>query len=199
MSKPKHTPAHVRPDDADDDADGGGDSGVGPARTPLATALRELAPPRHGPEFWGDLDRRLADEPQLRLAPRSAIRPITQPPPVIDDQKMARSLKGTDIPSPPGPSSRRTLLLVGLAIVVVLVVIAALQSPDDETARTGDAPDRVDRRAHPDQRRSRRPRRDGAAGHPAPGHDRPCRAARRRRASGRWWSVRRSPTCRPRA
>ncbi len=138
MSKPKHTPAHARPDDADDDADGGGDSGVGPARTPLATALRELAPPRHGPEFWGDLDRRLADEPQLRLAPRSAIRPITQPPPVIDDQKMARSLKGTDIPSPPGPSSRRTLLLVGLAIVVVLVVIAALQSPDDETARTDD-------------------------------------------------------------
>jgi len=138
VSKPKHTPAHARPDDADDDADGGGDSGVGPARTPLATALRELAPPRHGPEFWGELDRRLADEPQLRLAPRSAIRPITQPPPVIDDQKMARSLKGTDIPSPPGPSSRRTLLLVGLAIVVVLVVIAALQSPDDETARTDD-------------------------------------------------------------
>ena len=136
MSKPKHTPAHARPDDIDD-APGEGGPG-GPARSPLATALRDIAPPRHGPEFWNDLDRRLADEPQLRLAPRSAIRPITQPPPVIDDQKMAKSLKGTDIPSPPGPSSRRTLVLVGLAVVAVLVVIAALQSPDDETARTGD-------------------------------------------------------------
>ena len=132
MSKPKHTPAHSRPEDADDAAVGAG------ARSPLATALRDIAPPRHGPEFWNDLDRRLADEPQLRLAPRSAIRPITQPPPVIDDRKMARSLQGADIASPPGPSSRRPVVLVVAAVAVLLMIVAALQSPDDETARTGD-------------------------------------------------------------
>lgn len=140
MSKPKHTPAHARPEDADDAVGPGGAADfVGTARSPLAAALRELAPPRHGADFWGDLDRRLADEPQLRLAPRSAIRPITQPPPVIDDHKMAKSLKGTDIPSPPRPSSRRTLVLAALALVVLLAVIAAVQSPDDDvTTGTGD-------------------------------------------------------------
>lgn len=131
MSGSKHTPAHARPEDADD--------AVGaprPGTSPLAAALRDLTPPRHGPDFWTDLDRRLADEPQLRLAPRSAIRPITQPPPVIDDHKMAKSLKGTDVPSP-RPSSRRTLVLAAVAVVVLLVAIAALQGPDDESARTG--------------------------------------------------------------
>jgi hypothetical protein len=137
MTKAKHTPAHARPADADDDVSDLGD-GAGRPGSPLATALRDLAPPRHGSEFWTDLDRRLADEPQLRLAPRSAIRPITQPPPVIGDAKMARSLKGTDIPSPPGPSSRRPILLVALAIVVLLVVVAALQSPDDDAETGGD-------------------------------------------------------------
>ena len=43
-------------------------------REPVSVALRELAPPEHTPSFWDDLDRRLADEPQLRLAPRAAIR-----------------------------------------------------------------------------------------------------------------------------
>jgi hypothetical protein len=143
VSKPKHTPAHARPDDADDVApSGAGPGGAGGAgRTPLATALRDMAPPRHGGDFWSDLDRRLADEPQLRLAPRSAIRPITQPPPVIGDHKMAKSLKGSDIPSPPGPSSRRTIVLVALAVIVLLVVIAAVQSPDDDGGTaTDDAP-----------------------------------------------------------
>ena len=51
---------------------------------------------------------------------------------------MAKSLKGTDIPSPPGPSSRRTFALVALAVIVLLVVIAAVQSPDDDTATGGD-------------------------------------------------------------
>ena len=131
MSGSKHTPAHARPEDADDAV-----GAPGPAGSPLAAALRELTPPRHGSDFWGDLDRRLADEPQLRLAPRSAIRPITQPPPVIDDHKMAKSLQGTDIPSPARPS-RRTLVLAVVAVVVLLVAIAALQEPDDETASTG--------------------------------------------------------------
>lgn len=131
MSGSKHTPAHARPEDADDAV-----GTPGPAGSPLAAALRDLTPPRHGPEFWTDLDSRLADEPQLRLAPRSAIRPITQPPPVVDDRKMAKSLKGTDIPSPSRASSRRTLVLAVVAVVVTLVVVVALQEPED-TARTG--------------------------------------------------------------
>jgi hypothetical protein len=131
VSGSKHTPAHARPEDADDAV-----GAPGPAGSPLAAALRELTPPRHGSDFWGDLDRRLADEPQLRLAPRSAIRPITQPPPVINDHKMAKSLQGADIPSPARPS-RRTLVLAVVAVVVLLVAIAALQEPDDETASTG--------------------------------------------------------------
>jgi hypothetical protein len=131
VSGSKHTPAHARPEDADDAV-----GAPGPAGSPLAAALRELTPPRHGSDFWGDLDRRLADEPQLRLAPRSAIRPITQPPPIIDDHKMAKSLQGADIPSPARPS-RRTLVLAVVAVVVLLVAIVALQEPDDETASTG--------------------------------------------------------------
>ena len=75
----KDTPAHI----GKGDAHGPGTGANGAARTasPVAQALRDLAPPRHGRTFWSDLDARLADEPQLRLAPRSAIRPITQPPP----------------------------------------------------------------------------------------------------------------------
>lgn len=130
----KHTPAHSRPDGPDDP---GGDGGSG---SPLGDALRELGPPRHGSEFWKDLDVRLADEPQLRLAPRSAIRPITQPPPVIDDRNLLAGLKGSDIPKPPRPSSRRTIVGVVAAVLVLLLVVAALQSPDDDTA-TGDGGD----------------------------------------------------------
>jgi hypothetical protein len=133
MSGPKHTPAHARPEDVDDAA-----GAPGPAGSPLAAALRDITPPRHDPDFWTELDGRLADEPQLRLAPRSAIRPITQPPPVIDDRKMAKSLKGTDIPSPRGPSSRRTLVLAVVAVVVALVAVAALQDPDDTARTSGD-------------------------------------------------------------
>jgi hypothetical protein len=131
MSGSKHTPAHARPEDADDAA-----GAPSPGASPLAVALRDLTPPRHEADFWNDLDRRLADEPQLRLAPRSAIRPITQPPPVIDDHKMANSLKGADGPSR-RPSSRRTLVVAGVGVVVLLVAIAALQGPGDDTARTG--------------------------------------------------------------
>jgi hypothetical protein len=130
----KHTPAHARPEDADD---GAGAGARGPAGSPLAAALRDMTPPRHGADFWDDLDGRLADEPQLRLAPRSAIRPITQPPPVIDDRKLAKSLKGTDVPSR-SRSSRRTLLLAVIAVVVALVVVAVLQEPDDTTRTGGD-------------------------------------------------------------
>ncbi|HEX6419607.1 MAG TPA: hypothetical protein VFZ77_14000, partial [Acidimicrobiales bacterium] len=113
----------------------GGAGGSGSSASPVTAALRELAPPRHGRTFWSDLDTRLADEPQLRLAPRSAIRPITQPPLVIDDRNLASTLKG----SPPRRrrGSRRTGVIVVLALLAVLVVVAALQDPDDTTTTDG--------------------------------------------------------------
>jgi hypothetical protein len=99
---------------------------------PVAAALRELAPAEHAPRFWDDLDRRLADEPQLRLAPRAAIRPITQPPPVIDDRKLAEHL------SRPRPRTGRwtptRFAAWGVAVLVTAVLIAAaLYNPDDKT------------------------------------------------------------------
>ena len=109
------------------------DTGEPPA-SPVAQALRDLAPPRHGSDFWTGLDRRLADEPQLRLAPRSAIRPITQPPPVIDDRNLAGALTGD------GPrrrrSSNRTVVVVVAAVLVVLGIVAALQDSDDDATTT---------------------------------------------------------------
>jgi hypothetical protein len=130
LNRPKHTAVHARSGGAGEAPAG---SGAEPADlSPLAAALRGLTPPRHGPDFWDELDRRLADEPQLRLAPRSAIRPITQPPPVIDDAKLAKGLKATDIPSPSRSSSRRTLLLAALAVLALLIVAVAVQAPEDE-------------------------------------------------------------------
>jgi hypothetical protein len=126
----KDTPAHARRDDGSG-TDGGG-SAAGP--TTVASALRGLAPPKHEASFWTDLDTRLADEPQLRLAPRSAIRPITQPPPVTDDSNLVNRLKG-DGP-PPRRSTRRTVVAVVVALLAGLGVAAALQDPDD-TSRGG--------------------------------------------------------------
>ena len=105
---------------------------------PVTVALRELAPPEHTPSFWDDLDRRLADEPQLRLAPRAAIRPITQPPPVIDDRKLAEHLAG---PRPRVGGMRPLRFLAwGMAIgVTALLIAAALYEPDDETSADGAA------------------------------------------------------------
>ena len=108
---------------------------------PVTVALRELAPPEHTPSFWDDLDRRLADEPQLRLAPRAAIRPITQPPPVIDDRKLAEHLAG---PRPRVGGMRPLRFLAwGMAVgVTALLIAAALYEPDDETS-ADDAADTV--------------------------------------------------------
>jgi len=142
----KDTPAHARRGDAGNRREGGssdvpnGDvpAGAGSlSRSPVALALRDLAPPKHGPTFWSDLDERLADEPQLRLAPRSAIRPITQPPPVIDDRNLASSLKGDGVP--PRRSSRRTIIGMVAGLLVLLLVVAALQDPDDESTTSTDA------------------------------------------------------------
>lgn len=140
----KNSPAHARPDDGHGSGRGGGRSGTGtpegegsrPA-SPVAVALRGLGPPKHGPTFWTDLDERLADEPQLRLAPRSAIRPITQPPPVIDDRNLAGSLKGDGPPR--RRSSRRTIVAVVASLLILLLAVAALQDPDDENARSSDS------------------------------------------------------------
>jgi hypothetical protein len=112
-------------------------SGAG-QREPVSVALRQLAPPEHTPSFWDDLDRRLADEPQLRLAPRAAIRPITQPPPVIDDRKLAEHLAG---PRPRQGRIRPLRFLVWAAAIGVtaLLIAAALYEPDDETQARGSA------------------------------------------------------------
>jgi hypothetical protein len=127
------------------DTDGGGPidpdgAVVGPGQpNPVAVALRGLAPPEHLPTFWDELDHRLADEPQLRLAPRAAIRPITQPPPVIDDRKLAEHVAE---PRPRAGGWKPVRLLAwGVAIVVTAVLIAAvLYDPDGET-RAGDPDD----------------------------------------------------------
>ena len=120
------------------DTDGGGPidpdgAVVGPGQpNPVAVALRGLAPAEHLPTFWDELDHRLADEPQLRLAPRAAIRPITQPPPVIDDRKLAEHVAE---PRPRAGGWKPVRLLAwGVAIVVTAVLIAAvLYDPDGET------------------------------------------------------------------
>ncbi|HET6953358.1 MAG TPA: hypothetical protein VFI47_23470 [Acidimicrobiales bacterium] len=108
-------------------------------RSAVAVALRRLAPPEHGKDFWSDLDRRLADEPQLRLAPRAAIRPITQPPPVTDDKKLAAGLTAK-ADGPPRHRPRFRIFAAALAVVVGLLVIGALsQDPaGDQTATGGD-------------------------------------------------------------
>jgi hypothetical protein len=127
----KDPPAHTRKRGAGSDGDDeqpAGLAALGPVS--VADALRRLPPPKHSTDFWTDLDDRLADEPQLRLAPRSAIRPITQPPPVIDDSNLATALKGDG--TPPRRSSRRGALVMAIVVLLAgLGVVAALQDPDD--------------------------------------------------------------------
>jgi hypothetical protein len=133
------TPPAASSGDGDDPLDPDAATAGTARMKPVSVALRELAPPEHTPTFWDELDRRLADEPQLRLAPRAAIRPITQPPPVIDDRKLAEHLAG---PRPRAGRIRPLRVLAwGLAIgVTALLIAAALYEPDDET-QTSDAAD----------------------------------------------------------
>jgi hypothetical protein len=94
--------------------------------------------PEHGGSFWTDLDARLADEPQLRLAPRAAIRPITQPPPVIDDRHLAKSLAGgTTDGAPPKRSTRPVLTALVVAVVTLLVLGFIFQKSDGDDTATG--------------------------------------------------------------
>jgi len=132
MTKPP--PAHARRPAAGGEPDAGDGPGAARQGSPVALALQDLTPPRHGKDFWSGLDARLADEPQLRLAPRAAIRPITQPPPVVDDSNLVSSLKGGGPPpSSTGHPSRRPVVIVVVALLVALLVAAALQDSDDPT------------------------------------------------------------------
>jgi hypothetical protein len=101
----------------------GGDAGV-------TGALRTIVIPDHDETFWDDLGSQLADEPQLRLRPRAAVRPITQPPPIVDDRlpfddgdlrPRSRTRTGR---------RRRTVLAVILSIIVIAVALA-LEGQDD--------------------------------------------------------------------
>jgi hypothetical protein len=118
--------------DVDGDVPSGG--------SPTAVALRRIRPPEHRSEFWTDLDRRLADEPQLRLAPRAAIRPITQPPPVIDDRHLSRTVAGgtTDV-TPPRSGRRGLLTAVVAGVLALLIAVAIVQDPDDDTTTDDDS------------------------------------------------------------
>ena len=120
--------------------DGVGTPEAGDGGTATAVALKRMRPPEHRSGFWTDLDARLADEPQLRLAPRAAIRPITQPPPVIDDRHLAKTLAGgtTDV-TPPRRSGGRLIVAAVAGVLALLIAVAALQDPDDDAA-TGDDP-----------------------------------------------------------
>jgi hypothetical protein len=114
------------------------EAGDGNGATATAVALQRMRPPEHRSGFWTDLDARLADEPQLRLAPRAAIRPITQPPPVIDDRHLAKTLAGatTDV-TPPRRSGGRLIVAAVAGVLALLIAVAAFQDPDDDLA-TGD-------------------------------------------------------------
>src|SRR5690606_773115 len=108
------------------------EGGLPPASTSVERALRALEPPRHASGFWTRLDERLADEPQLRLTPRSAIRPITQPPPDVAERSVASELQAGR------PRLRRThrrrVVAVVAVLLLALLVVAALQEPDDAAA-----------------------------------------------------------------
>jgi hypothetical protein len=94
--------------------------------------LRAVGAPAHDPGFWDDLDRTFADEPQLRLTPRSAIRPITQPPPVLDDRTVGRDVKVPPATAPAG-RGRRLAVWVAAVALIALVIFGAVQGTGDDT------------------------------------------------------------------
>jgi len=113
--------------------------GGGGPQLGVDVALRTLVVPDHDSAFWDDLGQRLTDEPQLRLRPRAAVRPITQPPPIIDDRPPE------DLATGGGRTRRSTRSRVGLWIVAALltavVVAGFMQGSRDRPGDTltGDA------------------------------------------------------------
>ncbi|HEX8803491.1 MAG TPA: hypothetical protein VF743_04840 [Acidimicrobiales bacterium] len=97
--------------------------------TEVGTALRTIVVPDHDDAFWEALGDELADEPQLRLRPRAAVRPITQPPPIIDDRLPFDD--GDLIRSRRRMPRRRLAVWIGAIVLSVLLVVSAAQDPDD--------------------------------------------------------------------
>jgi hypothetical protein len=93
-------------------------------------ALRTLVVPDHVDGFWDDMAQRMADEPQLRLRPRAAVRPITQPPPIVDDHLI---FDETSLTRRRKPGSWRRKVVVGAAVLLAAAAaVGVLQGPDDE-------------------------------------------------------------------
>jgi DNA-directed RNA polymerase specialized sigma24 family protein len=151
MPEPKHTsrPAHgaqaqsrTGPDDA-----AAAHSGDG-ATLEQATraALASLPAPAPSRRFWSNLDDALIDEPNLGVAARPAIRPITQLPGAgrpNDDRKLfprSDRSKRVPSPSPSGRWSRRRVIVTVLAIafIGVFITVGLLGDPEeDRTLTTG--------------------------------------------------------------
>jgi hypothetical protein len=102
-----------------------------PVPSAATAALRTIVIPDHDSAFWDDLGSQLADEPQLRLRPRAAVRPITQPPPIVDDRL---PFDDGDL-RPRGRSRkrhrRRTLLLAVVLSIAVIAGAAVMEGRDN--------------------------------------------------------------------
>lgn len=98
-------------------------------------ALRTLVVPPHGPDFWDEVGGRLADEPQLRLRPRAAVRPITQPPPVVENTFVYDAGSGRS----KGGAWRRMVIVAAVVLLAGAAVVGLVRNRDDgrtETAGT---------------------------------------------------------------
>lgn len=126
MSDERETFAERRPDGAHD-----GEI-VDELAARSRAALATLGDPDHGPDFWSRLDRTFADEPQLRLTPRAAIRPITQPPLAPGERP------GGSIGRSSHSRRRRWRRIAFWTVVTVVVVLAVVSALDDRAdTRTG--------------------------------------------------------------
>jgi hypothetical protein len=117
---------------------GPGGRGTGrPGRRPdghlgVDVALRTLVVPEHDDGFWDDLAERLTDEPQLRLRPRAAVRPITQPPPIIDDRPPGEEAVAAAGEVATRSRKSRVGLWIMAALLVGVVVAGLLQRPRND-------------------------------------------------------------------
>jgi hypothetical protein len=147
------------PDEHTDDA--GEHRVLVPQPQAVRAALATLPSAEAGHDFWDEVDREIAQGTPLHLAPRPAIRPITEPPPAsgtpgtpIEDVfergghrgpafgRKPGVLTGTQ----PGMSRKRLVILVAVAVVVVFLALGTLlsESPDDPDLATGDDTDEAE-------------------------------------------------------